>query len=40
MGNSKAAMGAVGKRPFCLKQNLPDTLRIAMLRALLKNLWQ
>jgi hypothetical protein len=40
MGNSKAAMGAVGKRPFCSKQNLPEAPGMAMLHALLINIWQ
>jgi hypothetical protein len=40
MDTSKAAIGAVGKRPFCSKQNLPDAPGIAMLSALLNNLWQ
>jgi hypothetical protein len=39
MGTSKAAIVAVGKRPFCSKQNLPETLGVVMLRALLINIW-
>jgi hypothetical protein len=41
MGTSKAAIGAVGKRPFFVqKQNLSNALHIGILRALLTNLWQ
>jgi hypothetical protein len=41
MGNSKAAIGAVGKRTFFVqKQNLSNALHIGILRALLTNLWQ